>query len=153
MEAGETGAQVVFISSDKDEASFRQYHALMPWPALPFVDRARAASISKNCAVQGVPALVLFDGKTGKMITNKGRELVMQYGKDFARMAKRMQEAANTKAAAASYKIDLIPIGSPCWIHGLQSASQHNGKKGRIAGFNEKKGRYKVSIHKVGEEP
>lgn len=30
------GLEMVFVSSDRDEAGFRQYYASMPWLAVPF---------------------------------------------------------------------------------------------------------------------
>ena len=35
---------IVFVSSDKDEAGFKDYFASMPWKALPFSDRDRKVS-------------------------------------------------------------------------------------------------------------
>jgi nucleoredoxin len=33
--------EIVFVSSDKDEESFKEYLKEMPWPAVPFADRDR----------------------------------------------------------------------------------------------------------------
>ena len=48
MKASENGAsfEIVFVSSDRDEASFKEYYAEMPWLALPFEDRAQKQSVS-----------------------------------------------------------------------------------------------------------
>lgn len=45
--------EVLFVSSDRDEAAFRQHHATMPWPALPFRDRAAKDALSRLCKVRG----------------------------------------------------------------------------------------------------
>lgn len=36
---------IVFVSSDKDEASFGEYFKEMPWYALPYVERERKVNI------------------------------------------------------------------------------------------------------------
>ena len=37
--------ELVFISSDRDEKSFDEYYAEMPWHALPFSNRERKVSV------------------------------------------------------------------------------------------------------------
>lgn len=36
--------EMIFVSSDRDEAAFNEYYAEMPWHALPFSDRDRKVS-------------------------------------------------------------------------------------------------------------
>lgn len=43
--------EVVFVSSDKDEASFGEYYGEMPWLALPFADRERKGKLSSKFKV------------------------------------------------------------------------------------------------------
>ena len=50
--------EVVFVSSDRDDASFLEYYGEMPWLALPLRDRARAAALSDKFKVSGIPTLV-----------------------------------------------------------------------------------------------
>jgi len=64
--------EVVFVSSDKDEASFDEYYAEQPWLALPFGSRDVKAALSKKYKVSGIPSLVLLDGD-GAIITKDGR--------------------------------------------------------------------------------
>ena len=71
--------EVVFVSSDRDEASFGEYFATMPWAALPFADRARKAALSSRFKVEGIPTLVLLDA-AGEVITTDGREAVGSSG-------------------------------------------------------------------------
>lgn len=33
--------EIVFVSSDRDEEAFKEYLAEMPWPAVPYKERAR----------------------------------------------------------------------------------------------------------------
>jgi len=77
--------EIVFVSSDKDDAAFKDYHKEMPWLALPYADRKRKAKLSTKYGVQGIPTLVFVDPKTGKTLTDDGRSAVMgdQEGKNF----------------------------------------------------------------------
>jgi len=43
--------EVVFVSSDKDQASFDEYFAEQPWLALPFANREAKAKLSKKYKV------------------------------------------------------------------------------------------------------
>lgn len=43
---------MVFLSSDKDEASFKEYFGEMPWLAVPFGD-SRKAELSDMVEVNG----------------------------------------------------------------------------------------------------
>lgn len=52
--------EIIFVSSDRDEASFRQYYGTMPWLALPFEDRLRKEALSTTFQVRGIPSLVLL---------------------------------------------------------------------------------------------
>uniref|UniRef100_A0A7N0T5R2 protein-disulfide reductase n=1 Tax=Kalanchoe fedtschenkoi TaxID=63787 RepID=A0A7N0T5R2_KALFE len=72
--------EVIFISSDRDQSSFDDYYAQMPWLALPFGDE-RKASLSRKFKVRGIPTLVAI-GPTGKTITTGARELIMVHGAD-----------------------------------------------------------------------
>jgi len=71
------GMEIVFVSSDRDEHSFREYHQSMPWLALPFMSHQLKQSLGMQFGIRGIPALVVLDGKTGKVLTLDGREQVM----------------------------------------------------------------------------
>lgn len=77
--------EIVFISSDKDDKSFKEYYETMPWLALPFSYRDKKTTLSKKFKVSGIPTLVMLDTKTGKMISADGRSIVMddKEGKEF----------------------------------------------------------------------
>jgi len=68
--------EVVFVSSDKDQASFDTYAGEQPWPSLAFDKRAAAEALSSACGVEGLPTLVLLD-KAGNVVTADGRAKVM----------------------------------------------------------------------------
>uniref|UniRef100_A0A7N0T5V9 protein-disulfide reductase n=1 Tax=Kalanchoe fedtschenkoi TaxID=63787 RepID=A0A7N0T5V9_KALFE len=72
--------EVIFISSDRDQSSFDDYYAQMPWLALPFGDE-RKASLSRKFNVRGIPMLVAIS-PFGKTLTTEARELIMVHGAD-----------------------------------------------------------------------
>lgn len=67
--------EIVFVSSDKDEHSFREYHSSMPWLALPFQFRSEKQALSERFGVEGIPTLILMSSE-GEIITTEGREMV-----------------------------------------------------------------------------
>jgi len=71
------GMEIVFVSSDRDEASFDSYYAEQPWVALPYDQRDLKAKLSKKYKVQGIPSLVILD-PSGDVITKDGRDAVMK---------------------------------------------------------------------------
>ena len=69
--------EVVFASSDRDEASFAEYHGEQPWLAMPFANRDLKNKLSAKYKVQGIPTLVILD-ENGDVITKDGRSAVMK---------------------------------------------------------------------------
>lgn len=67
--------EVVFVSLDRDEQSYRQYQATMPWLAVPF-DAPERKSLPSSHRVFSVPTLVFLDAATGDVITKDGRGAV-----------------------------------------------------------------------------
>jgi nucleoredoxin len=70
------GLEIVFASSDKDEAAFNEYYADMPWLALPYANRAAKEALSKKYKVKGIPSFVILDSD-GNTITTEGRDEIM----------------------------------------------------------------------------
>lgn len=64
--------ELVFVSSDHDEAAFNEYYGEMPWLALPFSLRNQKEKLSKKFKVQGIPSLVVI-APGGELVTDKGR--------------------------------------------------------------------------------
>jgi len=85
--------EVVFVSSDKDEAAFKDYFGEMPWLALPFADRERKESLSSKFKVQGIPTVVILDAD-GKLITKDCRTAISSdpVGEDFPWRQKTLKE-------------------------------------------------------------
>ncbi|XP_054825623.1 probable nucleoredoxin 1 [Prosopis cineraria] len=78
IKAKDNALEVVFISSDRDQASFDKFFAEMPWLALPFGD-SRKAFLGRKFKVQGIPMLVAI-GPSGRTITKEARGLITLYG-------------------------------------------------------------------------
>ena len=70
------GMAVVFVSADRDEHAFRDYHSHQPWHALPYADRGRERALSQRFGVRGIPSLILLR-PDGSLITAEGRSLVL----------------------------------------------------------------------------
>jgi len=69
--------ELVFLSSDRDEASFKEYHNEMNFYAVPFADRDAKAALSAKFAVRGIPTLVFVDAE-GNTLSRDGRAIVME---------------------------------------------------------------------------
>lgn len=55
--------QIIFISSDRNDACFKEYMKEMPWVAVPFKSREVKARLSSKYGVRGIPKFVLLDAK------------------------------------------------------------------------------------------
>merc|ERR1712139_535927 len=69
--------QIFFVSSDRDQASFDQYFAKMPWEALPYEKRDAKKLLSDAFGITGIPTLVVLNND-GTLITKEGRSKVQQ---------------------------------------------------------------------------
>jgi nucleoredoxin len=87
------GLEVVFASSDRDEASFKEFFKEMPWLAIPFEDRGRKEALSKRFKVGGIPTIIILDAD-GKVITKDGRAAISSdcTGEDFPWKPKSFKE-------------------------------------------------------------
>ncbi|KAL9270546.1 putative nucleoredoxin 1 [Drosera capensis] len=72
--------EVIFISSDQDQAAFDEFFATMPWLALPFGDQ-RKQSLVRVFKVKGIPKLVAVS-PTGKTVSTEARELITKHGSE-----------------------------------------------------------------------
>lgn len=70
--------EIIFISSDMDDETFKDYFSKMPWLALPFADE-RKRFLSRIFKISGIPSCVVID-RAGKTLTKDARNLIMDYG-------------------------------------------------------------------------
>jgi thiol-disulfide isomerase/thioredoxin len=92
--------EIVFVSSDKDEESFKEYMSEMPWVALPFAERSLKEDLSGCFGVRGIPTLILLK-PDGTLITSEGTEAVSLGAECFPwgpEDIERGQAAAHAKA-------------------------------------------------------
>ncbi|KAJ8386239.1 hypothetical protein AAFF_G00175590 [Aldrovandia affinis] len=68
--------EIVFVSADRSEESFKQYFSEMPWVAIPYSDEGRRSRLNRLYGIQGIPTLVLLDTE-GHVITRQGRVEVL----------------------------------------------------------------------------
>ena len=61
------GLEIVFVSSDRNEAEFEQYYSSMPFKSLPFANRALAQQLKSVFGVRGIPSLVVIDTMSGQI--------------------------------------------------------------------------------------
>jgi len=78
MKAAGKKFEIVFASSDRDQAAFDEYFAEMPWAAVPYSDRDTKNSLSKKFKVRGIPSFVIVDALTGETITDGGRAAISE---------------------------------------------------------------------------
>jgi len=64
------GLEVIFVSSDRDDAQFQQYYRTMPFMALPFSNRHLAQHLKSVFGVRGIPSLVVLDSISGRIVVS-----------------------------------------------------------------------------------
>nr|KAG5692038.1 hypothetical protein BaRGS_026891 [Batillaria attramentaria] len=67
--------EVIFVSSDRDKASFDEYYSQMPWLTVGFGLADKRDALKGRYGIRGIPALVLVDSK-GQEKSRDGRSLV-----------------------------------------------------------------------------
>lgn len=65
------GLEIVFVSGDRDEQSFRNYYQSMPWKAIPF-DQLQFVKQALNMTygVRGIPSFVVLDAVSGEVVVS-----------------------------------------------------------------------------------
>jgi nucleoredoxin len=93
--------EIVFVSSDKDDAAFKEYMGEMPWVSVPYSERELAKDLNSVFEVRGIPSLILLK-PDGSLITKGGREAI-DFGSECfpwgdAEMEKGREEAMKKQA-------------------------------------------------------
>lgn len=68
--------EVLFVSMDNDEESFREYYSSMPWLALPFTEEKRKGELQQYFEFEGIPTLIIV-GPDLTLINAAGREAIV----------------------------------------------------------------------------
>jgi nucleoredoxin len=74
-ELEEDGLEIIFVSSDRDEDSFKEYYGSQPWTSLPFEDKEHKQALAQKFGVSGIPMLVILDA-AGNLKDASGRNTV-----------------------------------------------------------------------------
>lgn len=104
--------EVVFVSSDKDSASFQKHYEQMPWLALPFESTEIKEKLSDTFQTSGIPSALVLDCKTGNFITDDARNRVGKAAKGMRGLALELvdswksMESVPIEEAAAKIKKD-----------------------------------------------
>mmetsp|Transcript_26297 Transcript_26297/g.53636 ORF Transcript_26297/g.53636 Transcript_26297/m.53636 type:complete len:150 (-) Transcript_26297:223-672(-) len=86
-EAEDGSLQIIFASSDQDEAQFAEYYDSMPWLAVPFSATEKIQALGSKFGVRGIPALHILDAADGSVKDADGRATVGAYnGSNLAKI-------------------------------------------------------------------
>ncbi|EEY57948.1 nucleoredoxin, putative [Phytophthora infestans T30-4] len=80
--AGHEDFEIVFVSSDKEEAKFTEYYEEMPWIALLYARRDLKLELCEKFGVKTVPTLIFFNEK-GEVVEREGRYFVTDHSDDI----------------------------------------------------------------------
>lgn len=61
--------EILFVSSDRDQAAFDEYFGETTFCALPYAEREAKAQLSKRFGIRGIPSLLIlgpFNTATGE---------------------------------------------------------------------------------------
>jgi len=98
--------EIVFVSSDEDEESARNYFNEMSWNMMiPFDDQETKDLLDSKYEVSGIPTLVLINGDTGATMTTDGRSALFEV--EFDSLSNYAEEKAK-KDAEKKVKIDKL---------------------------------------------
>jgi len=100
--------QVVFVSSDRDQASFDSYYAEMPWLSLPF-GAPQKQTLGMTYQVRGIPSFIILDGKTGRLISSDGRSDVGNNRFDIAACLRQWGVADTAASSSVSSTQEAAP--------------------------------------------
>lgn len=106
------GLELIFVTSDHDNFSFKKYFSTMPWLAIPFEEASRRRSLSQSIGVEGIPSLVVLDTVSGGVVVPK--EICR------SEVSKACQAGEDAIEAMYTSWVDLIPEDSKAMIETLK---------------------------------
>ena len=66
--------EIIFVTSDKNEAEFNEYFGTMPWLSITFQDES-IKNLKEAFEVRGIPTFLVFNNE-GKLIDDRARSTV-----------------------------------------------------------------------------
>jgi len=138
------GLEVIFVSSDRDEESFKEYFDTMPWLALDFADRKLKNKLSNAFGVSGIPALIILDSELN-IITKEGRGAISSdpEGNEMPWFPK---PVANLKAGSG----DINQIATVLVFCETSDADEQKAIEAALTPIGQK---YKEKAKEAGEDP
>lgn len=112
--AGRTDFEIVFVSSDRSEAEFREYAGSMPWLSLDYARRDVKDALAGAFSVSGIPTLVWLN-HDGTPITLDGRKKVVEdpQGANFPWLPKAAGAAAGSgEDASLAANVDRAKVNA-----------------------------------------
>ncbi|KAM1082580.1 hypothetical protein EV1_020950 [Malus domestica] len=80
IKAKDNAIEIIFLSSDRDHHSFKEFFETMPWLAIPLGD-PRKALLQRKFKIQAIPALVAIS-PSGQTLSTQARQLIQAHGAD-----------------------------------------------------------------------
>ena len=68
--------EIIFVSFDREENSYKEYYDSMPWLSFPFKSEQKM-EVAKDFGINGIPAFLVFDNK-GNLIDQDARTIVQK---------------------------------------------------------------------------
>jgi len=94
IKEAEKDFEIVFVSWDRDEDSFKNYHKEQPWLAVPYSNAEGKTTLNEKYEVNGIPTLILLEADTGNTISRESPNVIMRYGASgFPFTSERLAEA------------------------------------------------------------
>ncbi len=105
--------EIVFISSDSDLQSFKDYYGKMPFRSLPAQDTAHIKQkLADRLKIAGIPSLIVLDAKTSHLVSYDARSEVMS-AMDAKDGGKSCEELIQKWKDAETVPIEEADISSP----------------------------------------
>jgi len=114
--------ELLFNSWDKDQEQFDSYFKDMPFVARSFADKSTKEELDKAFEVEGIPALVVIDNKTGQLVTKEGRTGVMKKPKGFPWEKMPVQQLGAGCIDALNGAACVMVITSPKMVEAIKEA-------------------------------
>lgn len=84
-------AEIIFVSSDRDNASFAAYASHFPFPSIAYEERNIKQKFAQMFGITSIPSLIVLD-PNGELITKNGREGVSTAPTEFPWRPKSLPE-------------------------------------------------------------
>ena len=81
--------EIIFVSSDSDDASFEEYYQTMPWTSIPYSESSVIQALGSKYGVRGIPTFIILDADDGSIKDKDGRSTVASAKGDNSKAVKK----------------------------------------------------------------